>query len=81
MGEDEVIVLLELVTTLEKEGRNTREGKIIAGVDCKRTHEKIDQDTRKSNRHAQDSGADIAMIKQLWRKLDFEVEIKLMRWY
>ena len=48
MREAGVIVLLELVTTLEKKGRNTRGGETIAGIDCKRTHEKIDQETKKA---------------------------------
>jgi len=33
----------------------------------------------KPNEYAQEAGAEIALIKQLMKKMNFEVEIKLMR--
>ena len=78
-GAAEVIVLLELITILERKGRNVNSGKIVIGVDYKRAHKKILSDIRKSNEHAKESGAEIAMIKQLLKKMQFDVEIKLMR--
>ena len=78
-GSAEVMVLLELITLLEKKGRNIREGKIVIGIDYKRAYRKIEKDIRKSNEYAQESGAEIAMIKRLIKKIKFEVEIKLIR--
>ena len=51
----------------------------MIGIDYKCAHRKIDREIRKSNEYAQESGAEIAMIKQLLKKMNFEVEIKLMK--
>ena len=42
---------------------------------------KIEKEIRKSNEHTQNLGAKVAMIKQLLKKIKFEVEIKSMRGY
>jgi len=70
---------LELITVIERKGRNISGGKIIIGVDYKRAYKKIIDEIRKPNEYAQESGAEIAMIKQLIRKINFDVEIKLIR--
>ena len=72
---------MELITVIERKGRNISGGKIIIGVDYKRAYKKIIDEIRKPNKYAQESGAEIAMIKQLIRKMNFYVEIKLMRGY
>ena len=74
----EVIVLLELITLLEKKGKGISRGKIVIGVDYKRAHRKIMKDIKKSNEYVQEARAEIAMIKRLLKKIEFEVEIKLV---
>ena len=80
-GSVEIIVLLELMAVVAKGGRNINRGKIVIGVDCKRMCKKIIKEINKSNEYAQESGAEIAMIKQIMKQLNFEVEIKLMKGY
>ena len=62
-GLAEVIALLELLTVLKKRGRNMNNGEIAIGADYRRTHRKILESIRKSNEHAQESGAEIAKKK------------------
>ena len=51
-GSAEVIVLLELITILEKKGRNIQEGKVVIGIDYKWAYKKIVREIRKSNEYA-----------------------------
>ena len=64
---------------LQEKGRNVNSAKIIIGVDYKRVCKKIIKETLKPNVHAQESGAEIALIKQLIEKMNFAVEFKLFR--
>ena len=61
---------LELITLLEKKGRNIREEKIVIGIDYKRAYRKIEKDIRKSNEYAQESDVEIAIIKDWWKRLN-----------
>ena len=78
-GAAEVIVLLELMMVIQKKGRNINSRKIIIGVDYKRAYKKIIEEIMKPNKYVQEARAEIALIKQLMKKINFEVEIKLMR--
>ena len=62
-GAAEVIVLLELMTVIQKKGRNINSGKITIGVDYKRAYKKIIEEIMKPNEYAQEAGAEIALIR------------------
>ena len=78
LGFAEVIVLLELITVLEQRGRQIRNSKVKIGFDNRKHHCKIVYSLKKSNVYAQEAGAEIAMIKKLLNKIQFEVEIILV---
>ena len=78
-GSAEVIVLLELLVVLERRGRGIDYGKIEIGIDYRRAHKKIMSAIKKSNEYAKESGAEIARIKRLLKKIKFDIEIKLIR--
>ena len=71
----EVIMLLELITILEKKGRHIQSGGIKIGFDNKKGYRKIVEKITRSNMLAQEAGAEISMIKKLIGKIKFEVEI------
>ena len=77
-GTAEVLVLLELIEVLEAKGRQITEGEISIGFDCRKVCKKIVQDIRRTNDHAQESGAEISRIKELIHKIKFDVKIKLV---
>lgn len=75
----EVIVLLELMTVLEKRGRYIVEGQVAIGFDCKKAHKKMINEVLKCNEHAKEAGSEIAMIKRSLDKIKFNAVLKLMR--
>jgi len=75
----EVIVLLELVTVIEKKGWHITQGEIAIGFDCKKAHKKIVKLLLKSNEYAKEAGGEIATIKKLLSKIRFNVVLKLVR--
>ena len=80
-GIAEVIMLLELITVIERKGRGIEEGKIVIGIDNKKAYRKIVNEIKKSNKYTQEAGAEIAMIKRVIKKINFKVEILLVREY
>lgn len=62
-GIAEVIVLLELHAVIESKGRNIKFGEIDIGFDYRNWCEKIVNQIKKRNMHAQEAGADILRIK------------------
>ena len=74
-----VIVLLELVTVLEKKGRHITQGEIAIGFDYKKAHSKNVKCLLKSNEYAKEAGGEIAMIKKLLVKIKFNVVMKLVK--
>ena len=76
----EVITLLELIIIIiERKGRHISQEKIRIGMDYKRVYKKIINDINKSNEYAQEVGAKISMTKRIIKKMQFEVEIQLLR--
>ena len=71
----EVTVLLELVTVLEKKGRQITQGEITIGFDCKKAHRNIVSSVLKSNEHAKEALGEIAMIRKLLFKIKFKVTL------
>ena len=51
LGLAEVIILLELITVIERKGRNISQGKVRIGMDYKRVYRKILNDIKKSNEY------------------------------
>ena len=72
-GVAEVIVLLELITVLERRGRRITNGKIRIGFNNKNHHRNIFDGIKKSNVHAQEAGTEISMIKKMLSATQFEV--------
>ena len=79
MESAEVLTLLELITVIERKGRNISLGKIRIDVDYKRVYRKILNNINKSNEYAQEAGAIIIIIKRIIKKIKFKVEIQLLR--
>ena len=59
----ETIVLLELFEVLERRGRYAEEGSMTIGVDNRKAWNKAVNEMRKTNYHAQNTGAEIIQIK------------------
>lgn len=74
-GNVEVIVLLELITAIERIGRHVDEGEIRIGFDYKIGCAKIVKSMLKCDKYAQESGSKIAMIKKLLKRIKFDVKI------
>ena len=75
----EIIVLLELITVLEKKGRHINHGEINIGFDCKKEQRKVTTSMLKSNECSKEAGGEIAMIQKLMRNIKFNVNIKLVK--
>ena len=71
--------LLEVITALERRGKHIEHGKIEIGFDNRMQQRNLVASIKKSNVCAQEAGAEIAMIKQLRKKIKFEIEIKLVK--
>ena len=74
-GSAEVIVMLELITVLERRGRHINDGCITIGFDNKRHYRRIVNDIHKSNEYAMEAGSAIASIKQKIDQIKFDVNI------
>ena len=74
-GVAEFLVLLELITVIERRGRHISNGKITIGFDNKKHHRNIVNEVNKSNVYALEAGAEISEIKRKLRKIKFEVQI------
>ena len=75
-GAAEVIALLELITLIANKSKHVISGTVIIGCDNKKTCNKIVNKVIKTSTHAQEAGAEIAIIKRELKKIKFEVEIK-----
>ena len=64
---------------LERRGREIDHRKIEIGIDYRRNHKIIMSATKKSKEYAKESGAEIARIKRILKKIKFDVEIKLIK--
>ena len=58
------------MTVIAKGGRNINNGKIVIGVDHKRICKKIINEINKLNEYAQETGAEIAMIKPTIKQIN-----------
>jgi len=74
-GSAEVIVMLELITVLERRGRHINEGCITIGFDNRRHYKSIVNKIHKSNVYAMEAGSGIASIKQKIDQIKFDVKI------
>jgi hypothetical protein len=77
-GIAEVIVLLELLEMIDRKGKGITEGQIQIGFDNKQAYRKIMAPIKKTNVYAQESGSEIARIKDILKNIKFEVKLKLI---
>ena len=75
----EAIVLLQMLEVIERKGRHITSGKIRIGFDNREAHEKIVNKIVKASVFSQDSGAEIARIKETLDTVQFEIEILLQK--
>jgi len=75
----ETITLLELLTVIERRGRHIENGSIEIGFDHKRQYRQITGKIMKSNIYAQEGGAEIAAIKEIIDRINFEIKITLVK--
>ena len=75
----EAIVLLDLLAMLEKKGRNANSGKVIAGLDNKKVCRGIVQDFKRNSEGTKDAGAEIIEMKNIVKRIKFDIEFKLVR--
>jgi len=73
----EAIILLELLEVIERKGRYIDSGQITIYFDNQYVYKKIIVDIRKSNYIAQEVGAKITTIKQLLKKIKFNIILEL----
>ena len=73
----EVIILLKLITVLEKKGKHINQGKIKTGLNKRKSYIKIVQEICKLNTCAWEVGEEIAMIKKKLKKIKFDIEMSL----
>ena len=73
------MVLLELITIIANKGEHVNSGKMLMGRDNKKSYNKIVNKIVKQSLHAQEGGAEIAMIKKKLKTMKFEVEIKYVK--
>ena len=78
-GVAKLIVLLELITVLERRERHIANGKIRIGFDNRKNNWNIISSIKKGNIHTQEAGREIAIIKKMIGKIQFAVEIKLTK--
>jgi hypothetical protein len=78
-GIAEVMVLLELLEVIEQKGRHIEEGRIVIGFDNRQAYRKIMSPIKRINVYAQESGSEIARIKELLTRIKFEVKIMLIK--
>ena len=69
--------MLELITVLEKKGKNIQQGKIKISFDNRKGHDKIVKQIHKCNACAQEARAEVAIIKKLLQKIQFKVKTSL----
>ena len=74
-GSAEVLVMLELITVLERRGRHINQGSIAIGFDNKKHHCNIVKEIYKINVYAMEAGAEIAAIKEKMKQINFQVNI------
>jgi len=74
-GAAEVIVMLELLTVLERRGKHIKEGCITIGFDNRRQYKNIVNRIHKSNVYAMEAGSGISSIKNKLDQIEFEVKI------
>ena len=74
-GSAEVIMMLELMTVLERRGRHINYGNITIGFDNKRHYRSIVNEICKSNVYSMEAGSGIAAIKQKIDQIKFKVNI------
>ena len=74
-GSAEVLVMLELMTVLERRGRHINHGSITIGFDNKKHHRHLVQEIYKSNIYAMEAGGEIAAIKDKMNRIKFQVKI------
>ena len=72
LGVAEVMVLLEVITTLERRGQHIEYGKIEIGFDNRMQHRNLVANIKKSSTYAQEADAEITMIKHLIKKLSLK---------
>ena len=75
----EAIVLLELLVTLEKRGRNVNSGKVTVGLDNRKAHIGIVEEIKRNSEVTKDAGAEIIEMKNIVNRIKFDVEFKLIR--
>ena len=61
----EAIILLKLLVVIEKKGRNIEEGQIIVGLDDRKTHREIVEETQKTSKTIKDAEAEIAEMRDV----------------
>jgi len=74
-GAAEVLVMLELITVLERRGRHINQGSITIGFDNKKHQRNIVNEIHKSNVYAMEAGSEIAAIKEKMKQINFQVNI------
>ena len=67
-----VITLLEVIKTLERRGKHIEQGKIEIGFDNRIQHRNLVAKIKKSNTHAQEASAEIAMTKHVMKKINLK---------
>ena len=75
----EAIILLELIEVIEKKGRHILSGKMTIGLDNRKVYQAIVKGIVKASLFSQDGEAEIARIRQLIKRIRFEIELKLIR--
>ena len=70
---------MELITILERRGKYIEHSKIKIAFDNRMQYWKLVESEKKSNICAQEAGVEIAMIKQIIKKIKFEIELKLVK--
>ena len=73
------IILLELVKALERKGWHALNSKVQIGFDNMTSHKKIVSQITKVSILAQDTGAKIAQIQTLIKKIKFRIDMLLLK--